>query len=79
MHPTFEPGNSTKVGFGSPPDEQRTRQVRPVFPQLWHQPDVTPLTGPTRQRAPSDLNRVLMEEHRPAMRAHYVTERPMFS
>ena len=34
---------------------------------------------PADQKPPSDLNRVLMEEHRPAMREHHVRERPVFS
>jgi aminobenzoyl-glutamate utilization protein B len=34
---------------------------------------------PADQKPPLDLNRALMEEHRPAMREHYVTEKPVFS
>lgn len=33
---------------------------------------------PPDQKPPVELNRVLMEEHRPGMRAHYVTEKPVF-
>ncbi len=33
---------------------------------------------PPDQNPPLDLNRILMEEYRPAMRAHYVREKPEF-
>ena len=34
---------------------------------------------PADQKPPLGLNRALMEEHRPAMRAHYVKDKPVFA
>jgi len=34
---------------------------------------------PADQKPPLGLNRALMEEHRPAMRAHYVRDKPVFA
>jgi len=33
---------------------------------------------PPEQKPPLDLNRDLMERYRPAMRAHYLKEKPVF-
>ena len=58
-------------------DPKLVARAKETFKEEIGDTEYRPLLPP-EQKPPIDLNRELMERYRPAMREHYLKERPVF-